>query len=63
METSHDTAESAAIPQFPVPLGWFTFGHHIDQPGLRLELSAAEGEDGLPLWERPATPPGEESSQ
>jgi len=36
------------------PEGWFSFGWHVDQPDLCLEFSSETGEDGLPLWERPA---------
>lgn len=33
------------------PEGWSTFGTHVDQPGVTLELW---GElDGTPIWERP----------
>lgn len=35
------------------PEGWYTFGHHADQPTVVLEFSSEVGEDGLPLWERP----------
>ena len=35
------------------PEGWYTFGHHADQPFDPLEFSEEVGEDGLPLWERP----------
>ncbi len=47
-------AGNRVIPpaQFPVPDGWHAFGTHIDQD-VRLEFSTEEGEDGLPLWERP----------
>lgn len=34
------------------PAGWFTFGSHAGSP-TRLVFSAATGDDGLPLWERP----------
>lgn len=37
----------------PPPIGWFSFGTHVDQP-VQLEFSEETGEDGLPLWERPA---------
>lgn len=42
---------------FPVPAGWFTFGSFTDYGWLPLEFSEAKGEDGLPLWERPAHDP------
>lgn len=35
------------------PAGWSDFGAHMDRPGVRLEFSAENGEDGMPLWERP----------
>lgn len=39
---------------YPVPpVGWFSFGSHVDHPDLCLERSAETGEDGPPLWERP----------
>lgn len=36
------------------PTGWFTFGTHAGSP-TRLVFSAAVGDDGFPLWERPIT--------
>jgi CO/xanthine dehydrogenase Mo-binding subunit len=36
-----------------VPKGWYPFGYHVDQSDVHLELSADEGDDGLPNWERP----------
>lgn len=37
----------------PAP-GWFTFGTHVDQPGVELEFWGTETSlDGLPIWERP----------
>ncbi|MFC7849343.1 hypothetical protein ACFUTU_12800 [Arthrobacter sp. NPDC057388] len=35
------------------PAGWSDFGAHVDRRGVRLEFSAENGEDGMPLWERP----------
>lgn len=46
--------------KFPVPEGWFTFGHHADQPTVVLEFSSEVDEDGLPLWERPKVEETEE---
>lgn len=37
---------------FSPPDGWFTFGTHIDQPGVELDFWGL-GNDGLPIWERP----------
>lgn len=34
------------------PDGWFNFGHHIDQPDVKLEFHGISL-DGLPVWERP----------
>jgi hypothetical protein len=42
------------------PEGWFTFGHHADQPTVVLEFSSEVGDDGLPLWERPKVEEAEE---
>jgi hypothetical protein len=43
------------------PEGWFTFGHHVDQPTIVLEFSSeVDEEDGLPLWERPKVEGAEE---
>lgn len=43
------------------PEGWFTFGHHADQPDLPLEFSEErDEEDLLPLWERPMPKANEE---
>jgi hypothetical protein len=36
------------------PPGWFVFGTHADQPGLRLEFWG--NQDGFPVWEREAKP-------
>lgn len=33
---------------------WSSFGTHAGRSDAALEFSAALGEDGLPLWERPA---------
>lgn len=39
------------------PEGWFVFGHHADaKPPVPIEFSQEMGEDGFPLWERPASP-------
>lgn len=35
------------------PPGWHTFGTHVDDD-VRLVFSDELGDDGLPLWERPA---------
>lgn len=48
--------------KFPVPEGWFTLGHHADQPTVVLEFSSEVGEDGLPLWERPKVEDAEEDT-
>lgn len=34
------------------PEGWFTLGHHRNQPDVRLEFWGTD-EAGVPLWERP----------
>lgn len=34
------------------PDGWFNFGSHSDKPDVELEFWG-EGDDGLPIWERP----------
>lgn len=44
------------------PEGWFTFGHHADQPAVVLEFSSEVDEDGLPLWERPKVEDAEEDT-
>lgn len=36
------------------PDGWFTFGHHADDPD-KPQLEFWGDEHGIPLWERPAT--------
>lgn len=53
---------SSETEKFPVPEGWFTFGHHADQPTVVLEFSSEVGEDGLPLWERPKVEDAEEDT-
>lgn len=35
------------------PDGWFPFGHHVDKGVSNLEFHGV-GQDGLPIWERPA---------
>lgn len=34
------------------PAGWFTFGHHVDDPEDR-QLEFWGDQHGIPLWERP----------
>lgn len=36
------------------PQGWFLFGHHVEQAGVRLEFSFERDDALMPLWERPS---------
>lgn len=35
------------------PPGWFTFGTHVNEPGVELEFSVELDDEFFPLWERP----------
>ena len=36
------------------PVGWFSFGTHVDQPDVKLEFWGTD-DGGMPLWERPVS--------
>ncbi len=41
---------------FHPPEGWYVFGHHAGSEHSSLELEFwGQGEDGLPLWEKPVS--------
>lgn len=50
---------SDSFNKFDPPSGWFMFGTHVDQPNVQLEFWG-EGEDNLPIWERPVETPENE---
>jgi hypothetical protein len=48
-----DHADNVELQGFEQPpVGWETFGSHVDRPEAQLEFSSRLGEDSLPLWER-----------
>lgn len=49
-----ESIPTAAVMLLHPPVGWFMFGAHVDRAVPLIFWGT--GEDGLPLWERPATP-------